>query len=718
MDISGLEMGPTKSALAFRHFPTAWQAVLWRNWGMAPLERLARILQTSVEALRQAGAELGLAADDSQCDVWLNRGYQTIIRQNWHLLTYEQLLDLLEWPAAKLAFILREDDFFWTKLGALKPTMVAPAVYSPLTAAQRRETARLRTWHEQVRASLSPAREKPYAFLDSIRGRGPACNQDSGLRMIYSYSALYGDPLIDSSLDPFPDNMLDAYAASGVNALWMQAVLYSLVPWFGETPYSEGCETRLANLRALCRRMAARGIKLMLYLNEPRAMPEAFFAVHPDWKGVRSKSADLHSLCTSHPEVLPLLRQGVEKLFRLAPELGGLFSITMSENLTNCWSKSTIADPPSCPRCQVRSPADVIAEVLTAFAEGAWAAKPDAEIIAWSWGWASPWNRDLIGKLPKGVKLQCVSETLTPTLVGGVPGVVQDYSISKPGPGPVAKELWAMAREKGIDVVAKVQLNNTWENSAVPYIPTPGLVEEHLDNLRAEGVENFMLSWTLGGYPGGNIRLLTKTKAALAEADFGPAAPLILQAYDCFDDSFRHFPFHSCATIYTAPQNYGPHDLLYEEPTNYAATMIGFPYDDLTRWRGNHYPEDVFEEEFRLLSEGWGRGLDCLGAAADLVPADRKRNYADLSSVAEASYCHFRSTYLQVCFVRRRAAGDTAALRKIVLEEEELALRLLRLLRADSRLGFEASNHYYYTQNSLLEKVFNCRRLLALYPEA
>ena len=86
--------------------------------------------------------------------------------------------------------------------------------------------------------------------------------------------------------------------------------------------------------------------------------------------------------------------------------------------------------------------------------------------------------------------------------------------------------------------------------------------------------------------------------------------------------------------------------------------------------------------------------------------------------MAEASYCHFRSTYLQVCFVRRRAAGDTAALRKIVLEEEELALRLLRLLRADSRLGFEASNHYYYTQNSLLEKVFNCRRLLALYPEA
>ena len=37
--------------------------------------------------------------------------------------------------------------------------------------------------------------------------------------------------------------------------------------------------------------------------------------------------------------------------------------------------------------------------------------------------------------------------------------------------------------------------------------------------------------------------------------------------------------------------------------------MMGFPYDDLDRWRAI-YPEDVFEEQFRKLSVGWAKGLD------------------------------------------------------------------------------------------------------------
>jgi hypothetical protein len=41
-----------------------------------------------------------------------------------------------------------------------------------------------------------------------------------------------------------------------------------------------------------------------------------------------------------------------------------------------------------------------------------------------------------------------------------------------------------------------------------------------------------------------------------------------------------------------------------------------------------------------------------------------------------------------------------------------LAEELLAVMRADSRIGFEASNHYYYTRNSLMEKIFNCQRIL------
>src|SRR6478735_5687487 len=50
--------------------------------------------------------------------------------RNWHLLPYDQLLTLLDMTSPQLAQILREDDFFFIKLGLLKPTC-ARLVYAP-----------------------------------------------------------------------------------------------------------------------------------------------------------------------------------------------------------------------------------------------------------------------------------------------------------------------------------------------------------------------------------------------------------------------------------------------------------------------------------------------------------------------------------------------------------------------------------------------------------
>lgn len=710
-----LPVGNAQPALPCQHFPMPYQAVIWRNWGMVPMARLAQILDCSEDQLVHAAGAMGLQPQDDLCDTWCQRGYQTIIRQNWHLLSYEQLLVALAWTPEKLDFILREDDFFWHKLGYFKPIVDSPR-YTPLNAEQARATAQLRHWLEDALAPLPPQSAAPFAFLHQRLNHAaptPAA-ADGGLRMIYSYSALYGDPLLDSAADPFPDELLADYAAAGVNALWMQAVLYLLVPWFGDTPYSAQHELRIANLRQLTARLRKHGLKLMLYINEPRAMPEPFFQFHPDWRGCKDRSTDLYTLCTSLPEVREKLSQGVETLFRLVPDLGGLFCISMSENLTNCWSRSSLAKPTACPRCAQRPPADVVAEVINAINDGARRGKADADVIAWSWAWPSAWDADVLCQLPKNVKVMSVSETAVPTHVGGIDGVVSDYSISKPGPGPVASRLWELARAQGLDVVAKTQLNNTWENSAVPYLPVPDLVEEHLQGLRAKGISNFMLSWTLGGFPGGNIRLLHHSKEELAQMDFGKAAPDILRAYRCFSDAFRHFPLHGTSQLYLAPQNYGPHNLLYDSPTDYRATMIGCPYDDLKAWRGGeHYPEDVFENEFRLLSDGWQDGLDILRRVAPAIAPTQRQCFDDLWHVAEAAYCHFRSSYLQIAFVRRRQAEDHAAMRDILHDEIALAQRLLGVMGADSRIGFEASNHYYYTRNSIIEKIFNCQHLLA-----
>ena len=48
-----------------------------------------------------------------------------------------------------------------------------------------------------------------------------------------------------------------------------------------------------------------------------------------------------------------------------------------------------------------------------------------------------------------------------------------------------------------------------------------------------------------------------------------------------------------------------------------------------------------------------------------------------------------------------------------VRKDRERTLELYEIVRKDSRIGFEASNHYYYTLNDLREKILNCEWILA-----
>ncbi len=712
MDCKVLPVGKCPKALNFDHFPTRYQAVIWRNWNLVPVERLAEVLNATATQIEEAGKSMGLEKELSLCDLWMRRGYLTIIRRNWHLLPYEQLTQLLGWSVERMAFTLKEEDFLWSKMGSLKPA-AEPVKYAPLTDSQKQSTERLRERLAHHMMGEPTLQAKPFDFLDfKPQGTAAAGKPDrQNLRLVYSYSALYGDPLLNPDLDPYPEALLNSYAECGINAVWLQGTLYTLIPWAGESDYSQNWRRRLKNLRALAIRCARHGIGLYLYMNEPRGMPENFFVTRPDWQGCEYK--ENFAFCTSSSGVLEALASGLKQLFSEVPELAGVFTITMSENLTHCRSHS---GKTTCPRCARRNPETIVAEINGAIERGVHAAKPAAEVIAWSWGWQYPWDEKVVRMLPENVKLMCVSETDLETESGGVKGRVADYAISKVGPGPTARRLWRAARRRGLDIVAKVQLNNTWECSAVPYIPTPGLVARHLENLNNEGISDFMAGWTLGGWPDGNLQLLNRSPRVLAKTDFGmEAAPEIIQALEKFDRAFEHFPLNSTSQLYRGPQNYGPANLLFKSPTNYEATMLGFPYDDLYTWRGmGHYPEELFEEQFRKLSEGWKEGLDILAQTKSKVSPLKKSEFTNLFNVAEAVYCHFRSSYLQICFIRWRGLKNRQKKIADLLDEEILlAKRLLKVVCRDSRIGFEASNHYYYTVNDLQEKVLNCEYLKA-----
>ena len=569
------------------------------------------------------------------------------------------------------------------KLGKLKPA-AEPVRYEPLTPEQARRTRELRAAlrkHFPDRAG-APRGEPAFAFSRGFRkGRAPSSARKQpaaspfDLRLMYSYSATYGDPLLDAESDPYPDGMLARYAELGVNAVWLQGILYTLAPWDAFPELSAGWERRLANLRALVRRAARYGIGVYLYWNEPRALPVACFAKHAELKNWTFEDLGVANLCTSLPAVQEFMRSGAEHVFRQVPGLAGIFTITMNENPTNCYSRWHSRQ---CPRCSKRRPAEVIAEVNRLLAEGVRAGNPGARVIVWTWGWHPEWDLEAIDLLPDGVDLMCVSEWGLTSRVGGVENVVGDYSISQVGPSEQSLRLWRRAQARGLRTVAKVQVNNSWELSAVPYLPVPDLVEQHMANLRQAGVSGLMLSWTVGGFPGGNLELLDCSAEELAVRRYGRrAAPLVRQAWGAFSRAFRQLPI-SVSVLYHSPLNTGPANHLYPAATGYAATMVqGFPYDDLKGWR-SVYPEEVFVEQLRKLSEGWREGLESLDAAGSLVPKQKRRAFADLEHVARAAYCHFRSTYLQTCFVRARdgglpAAERSAAMLPIIEEEIELA---------------------------------------------
>ncbi|MDD3928020.1 MAG: hypothetical protein PHT33_15360, partial [bacterium] len=130
----------TFKALYFSHFPTRQQAIVWRNWGIIPVERLASVLRTTPGKIMDMAREMGLSVPPQICNYWLERGYVTVIRNNWHLLRYQQLLELLNWSAERLNYILKEEDFLWHKLGDLKPETEF-VCFEELTEEQIKQTA-------------------------------------------------------------------------------------------------------------------------------------------------------------------------------------------------------------------------------------------------------------------------------------------------------------------------------------------------------------------------------------------------------------------------------------------------------------------------------------------------------------------------------------------------------------------------------------------------
>lgn len=711
-----------QQAIIYDYFPTRWQAVVWRNWGYVPVERIAKVLGTSCERVCEAAEILGLNPSEPTVEAWLKRGFLTIIRNNWHLCTYEQIETLLDISSEELAFILKEDDFMWIKLGSLKPTVDAPK-YAPLTEEEVEQTKKIAELLKDRFPAGHGKRDNAFAFVEefhipvSDEAEKKIAKKSENLRMIYPYFALCGDALIDESIDPFPERILKEYADAGINGIWMHMVLYQLVEFPFEPSLSKGWEKRIESLNKLVAKAKKYGIGIYPYLNEPRAMSDAFFRKYPELRG--ESEGDSYAMCTSTMEVQNYLYQSVRTLFEMVPDLAGFLTITMSENLTNCYSRLYAVERQGshetvCPRCKDRKPWEVVAEVNNLMAKGAHDANPNAKAISWTWGWPDEWAEKVVPLLTEGQILQCTSEEAMKFCIGGVEGQVLDYTMSLCGPGEKAKKMWKVAREHGMQMSAKVQMNNTWEMSVVPYIPVFDKVAKHIEQLKEQGIQHLQVSWTLGGCPSPNLRLaswLMEDKGTLQDFLIDwlgeNVAEGVFVAQQKLSNAFSHYPFY-IGTLYYGPQNFGPMAPFFLEKTGYRATMVGYPYDDIEWWSGI-YPADVYEDEYRQLVEGWREGLSDL-----LVYEGLNEELDEMILMARVVLCQYESAYHHIQFVNRRdvtlvKADDSCRdeLLRIVCEEMETVQTLIDLRLQDSRIGFESSNHYFYTLQDLKEKMIN-----------
>jgi len=674
--------------------PTAWQTVIFRNYGYVPTERIADVLGCDEPTVRAEAARLGLS-DHGYQSLFSAKGHITTIRNNWYLLPYEQLIELLGKDEQTLDRILTDEDFLGEKLGAHKPECER-VTYAPLTEEQMRKTAEIA---ELCSRYGTPADAAPFSFFEGTYKKETAIAAD-GARILHGYLSPCHDALATDNSDTLTDELLDMYQKTGVTGVWLHGVLSELSPYPFDPARSVGYETRRENMKALIERCKKYGISLYLYLNEPRALP---VGADPKFEHLIG-DPEKRTLCMEKPEVRSYLYSAVRDLCADVRELGGIFTITMSENPTHCNYRKTTA----CPVCKNIPPERTASDVNNIILRGMRDAGCQGELIAnlWCWsplmGWSEEQIFDGIARLSPEISVLCVSEFDLKIEKGGFKTTCNEYSISNPGPSELTKKILGEAQRLGHKTYAKIQANNSWECASVPYLPMFDLVHEHVKNLHDIGVKDYFLTWTLGGYPSPALDVASSYRegASIDEwyaSTFGEHAEAVHSAVLTLCDAFGEFPF-GIHPLYLSPKTLGPANLWDIEPEEKRSSMVCFSFDDVETWV-HPYPIDIYISQYKKLLTKWKLGFDALCA----LP--KTGAIAEITRYAEVAYLHYLSDLTQTEFALYKRLGDKVAMRECALRERHTAERLLTLMREDSKIAFEASNHYFYTERNLIEKI-------------
>ncbi len=692
-------------------FPKPFQTVIFRNYGYIANERIARVLSCDVKTVEDEAKRLGLSRVEYDAR-WETRGFITIIRNNWYLLPYSQLMTLLDYDEHRLDFILRNEDFLFVKLGFFKP-LCPEITYEPLTDEEKEETVRIA---KEIESRLAYD-ARPFSFFDGMDGTPLPIVETNGIRLIHGYLSLCGDAFVEDSESYFPDSLFRLYQENGINGVWLHGVLAALSPYPYDPTQSDLYELRRKNLAILVERAARYGIKVYLYLNEPRALPEEKLGRNEYLAGRRADG--LASLCFERQEVRDYLYTAVKDLLTAVPGLGGFITITMSENATHC--NSMAKESCNCEVCRNISAEVSAAAVNNVIMKAVRDANTGARLLAFLWGWSAHmgWTEAQtahgISLLDPDIITVVTSEYGRKTLIGGVQSEVVDYSLPNYGPSPLAKLSFRESKKRGGVTCAKIQVNNSWECASTPYLPVFDLVYRHISALDEVDVHNYMLTWTLGGYPSLMLDLVREFAEAPKEFSldawyrrhYGSDASRVHDAVSHFSAGLSEYPY-SVRPVYDGPKTLGASNPWSLSPSGNASTMVCYAFDDYERWI-DPYPYEIYISQYEKLLPEWEEGLRILESVAETPLVRELRIYA------ETAYVHYKADLLHTRFAhdKRDVAANRDTLLKTLSEEREVAEHNIRLWEASPFVGYEASNHYFYNDRNLIEKLLVVRKIEA-----
>jgi hypothetical protein len=557
-------------------------------------------------------------------------------------------------------------------------------------------------------------------------------------RILRSFYAPYYKNELMTGEDYYPEEYLNRLAHHRINGIWLHLRLRDIVPSAIFPEFGGEYEQTMPALRALVERAGRYGIKVFLYMLEPRNLDQKdpFWAAHPEVKG-RAEGPILEgweptfAMCTTGTPTIAWLREASERLFREVPGLGGTFHITASEEHTHCFSHAYAPadeEPPyeatGCPRCRNRRAADVIAEIISAFEQGLHAVDPTAKIIVWNWSWEGPYGvageHEIITKLPENTILLLDFERGDVKKILGKDVPIDEYAQSFTGPSQRFLRSAGWAKERGMAVYGKFQFVNTHECADNPHTPLPGIVYDKFAGMRASGGSGMLGCWIFGNYPAmitdlaGRLYLepftgdRTATLRRLAADYFGAeAVDDIMEAWDLFAKAWDVYPFF-IPMIYSGPHVEGPAFPWFLEPIHRP-----FPPSWLRdQPPGDNGLEQIFDADvlwwdecWATLIERWGRGLEAMERGFEKMAAptvEQCKEYG-VARVIYHQMVSVRNTYRfyveREFMLRSDSAEERRAilgrLQKLIREEVGNADECLPYLEADSRIGWHSEAHQY-----------------------